>query len=101
MKEFIEKFLGEDNSVHSMYYRDTPLNMEINSWDEIIITYRNTIQFYSNLLYNKINEIKVEEKDTIRDFIIIDDILLIATDNGQLIKYKRVEDYKYNKVNEK
>lgn len=101
MKEFIEKFLGKDDSVHSVYNRNTPLNLEINSWDEIIITYRNTIQFYTNLLYNKINEIEVEDKDIIRDFIIIDDYLLLATDNGQLIKYKRVENYKYHKVNVK
>ena len=101
MKEFIEKFLGKDNSFHSIYNRDTPLNMEINSWNEIIITYRNTIQFYTNLLYNKINEIEVEDIDIIRDFILIDDYLLLATDNNQLIKYKRVENYKYHKVNVK
>jgi hypothetical protein len=39
--------------------------------------------------------------DIIRDFIIIDDYLLVATDNGKLIKYKRDEDYKYSEVNVK
>ena len=101
MKEFIEKVLCEDYSVHSVYNRDTPLNMEINSWNEIIITYYKTIQFYTNLLYNKINEIEVKDIDIIRDFILMDDYLLLATNNSQLIKYKRVEDYKYHKVNAK
>ena len=65
-KEFINKALNEDYSVHSVYNRDKPLNMDINSKNEIIITHLNTIQFYTNSLYNKINEIKIEIDSIIR-----------------------------------
>jgi hypothetical protein len=101
MKEFINKALKEDDNIHWIYNRNEPLNIDINSKNEIIFTHRNTIQFYTNLLYNKINEIKIGIDDIIRDFIIIDDYLLVATDNGKLIKYKRDEDYKYSEVNVK
>ena len=101
LKDFINEALGEDYEVHSVYNRDKPLNMDINSKNEIIFTHLNTIQFYTNSLYNKINEIKIEINDIIRDFIIIDDYLLVATDSGKLFKYKRDEDYKYSEINVK
>ena len=100
-KEFVNKVLDKDYTVHSVYNRDIPLNMEINSKNEIIITHFNSIQFYTNSLYNKINEIKIEEDSIIRDCIIIDEYLLVATDGGKLIKYKRDGDYKYSEVNVK
>ena len=99
MKEKRKTIFREDYETHSVYDRKVPLNIIINQKDEIIVAHRNKIKFYSSELYKFENQII--EKDKIRDILLIDDDLIVADKKGKLIRYKRVDDFKYTKYKEK
>ena len=99
MKETIKKIFDEDYGVHSAYDRKISLNLSINSKGEIITAHRNNIQFYSSEFYNIQNKIIIEDK--IRDLLLIDDDIILATKNGKIIRYKRDGDFEYSKYKEK
>ena len=96
----MEKYLKEDYSVHSVYDREVPLNLVINSEGEIITAHGNNINFYSNEFYNLKNTTNIKN-EIIRDILLINDDLILATENGKLIIYKKDEDNKYSKYKEK
>ena len=102
MKEIRKTIFREDYEVHSIYYdRKVPLNIVINQKEEIIAVHRNIINFYSSELYKLENQIIENDKIIIRDILLIDDELIVATKKGKLIRYKIGDDYKYTKYKEK
>ena len=100
MERLRERFLWEDNELHNKYFdRKSPLNLVINSKNEIITAHRCKIQFYSSELYNFQDEIILENK--IRDILLIDDDFLVATKNGMLQRFKREDDFQYSLYSQK
>ena len=93
----MEEYLKEDYEVHSDYDREVPLNLVINSKGEIITAHRNYICFYSNELYNLLFKINIKN-EIIKDILLINDNdLILATENGKLIRYKKDDDYQFSK----
>lgn len=99
MEEIRKSIFGKDYNIHSIYDRKVSLNIIINSKGEIIATHKNNIQFYSSEFHNLQNTITIEEK--IRDSLLIDDDLILATNKGKLIIYKRGGDFEYSIFKEK
>ena len=94
------RFLREDEEIHNKYYdRKTSLHLVINSKDEIITSHREKIQFYSSEFYNLQSEIVLDAK--IRDILLIEDDLIVATKKGELIKFQRENDFEYSEINRK
>ena len=88
MEDLRYRFLRQDREIHYKYYdRKTALNLVINSKDEIIVSHRYKIQFYSSELYILQNEITLKNK--VRDILLIEDDLLVVTKLGEFIKFKR------------
>ena len=100
MEEIRKKIFNKDYGVHSSYDRKVPLNLVINSKSEIITTHRNNIHFFSKEFYHLENTINIKE-DKIRDIVLINDDLILATKKGKLIRYKRDDDFQYSKYKEK
>ena len=99
MEEIRKSIFREDYEIHSVYDRKVSLNIVINSKGEIIATHKNKIQLYSSEFYNLQNTITIEDK--IRDSLLIDDDLILATNKGKLIIYKRCVDFEYSIYKEK
>ena len=97
----MEEYLKEDYEVHSDYDREVPLNLVINSKGEIITAHRNYICFYSNELYNLLFKFNIKN-EIIKDILLINDNdLILATENGKLIRYKKDDDYYFRNIKEK
>ena len=100
MEDLRYRFLRQDREIHNKYYdRKTALNLVINSKDEIIVSHRYKIQFYSSELYILQNEITLKNK--VRDILLIEEDLLVVTKYGEFIKFKRETDFEYSIINRK
>ena len=99
MENLRSKFLKEDKTIHYIYDRIISLNLVINSKDEIITAHSNKIQLYSNESFILQKEIITKVK--LRDILLIDDDLLVATEFGGLERFKRNNDFDYSLVAQK
>jgi len=99
MENLRSKFLKEDKEIHYIYDRIISLNLVVNSKDEIITAHRNKIQLFSNELY--ILKKEIITKVNLRDILLIDDDLIVATEFGGFERYKRINDFDYSLVSQK
>ena len=75
-----------------------PLNLKLLSKTEFIISQKNEIQIYkiNKNKTNKINSIKI--KENIKDFIIINNNIVLSTDKGYIIIFEKIDENKYKEL---